>query len=146
MSFGLTNAPAMFMTLMDSVLRPYLGIGFLDEILIYSRSKEEHCEHLRKVFDLLRDHKLYPKERKCEFFKTEIHYLGHIITNKGIMMDLHKVEAIMRWPHPKHLEELQIFLGLAGFYRKYIKDYAKILVPMMDQLKDKGRKFNWGED
>ena len=147
MSFGLTNAPATFMTLMDSVLRPYLGkfvVVFLDDILIYSRSKEEHCEHLRMVFDLLREHKLYAKESKCEFFKTEIHYLGHIVTANGVMMDPAKVEAILKWPHPKNIEELQIFLGLAGFYRKYIKDYAKLSVPMTNQLKDKGCTFNLG--
>ena len=98
MSFGLTNAPTTFMTLMDSVLCPYLGkfvVVFLDDILIYSRSEEEHREHLCKVFDLLRDHKLYAKESKCEFFKTEIHYLGHIITNEGIMMDPDKVETVV---------------------------------------------------
>ncbi|WP_208972667.1 hypothetical protein, partial [Escherichia coli] len=82
------------------------------------------------VFQLLREHKLYAKESKCEFFKTEIHYLGHIITNDGIMMDPEKVEAIVKWPHPTNLTELQIFLGLVGFYRQYIKDYAKIVIPM----------------
>ena len=149
MPFGLTNAPATFMTLMDRVLRPYLGnfvVVFLDDILIYSRSEEEHLEHLRLVFELLRAHKLYAKESKCEFFKEQVHYLGHIISNKGIMMDPDKVDAIVRWPHPTNLEELQIFLGLAGFYRKFIQDYAKIAVPMTNQLKDKGRSFTWGEE
>ena len=130
---------------MDSVLRPYLGkfvVVFLDDILVYSRSKEEHFEHLRLVFDLLRANQLYAKESKCEFFKTQIHYLGHIITDEGVMMDPVKVEEILRWPPPRNMEEVQIFLGLAGFYRKYIKDYAKIAVPMTDQLKNKGRTFN----
>ena len=103
-------------------------------------------EHLRLVFELLRAHKLYAKESKCEFFKEKIHYLGHIISNEGIMMDPDKVDAIVRWPHPTNLEELQIFLGLAGFYRKFIRDYAKIAVPMTNQLKDKGRSFTWGEE
>ena len=149
MPFGLTNAPATFMTQMDSTFRPNLGkfvVVFLDDILVYSRSEEEHWEHLRKVFDLLRAHKLFAKESKCEFFKTEVHYLGHIIPNEGIMMDPSKVEAIIQWPHPKNLEELQIFLGLAGFYRKFIRDYAKIAVPMTNQLKAKGRNFSWGEE
>lgn len=135
---------------MDSVLHPYLGkfiVFFLDDILIYSHSEEEHCEHLRLIFELLCAHKLYAKENKCEFFKTEIHYLGHIITKGGIMMDPEKLEAILHWPHPMNLEELQIFLGLlAGFYHKYIKDYAKLSVLMTDQLKNQGQNFNWGEN
>ena len=148
MPFGLTNAPATFMTLMDSVLRPYLGkfvIVFLDDILIYSKTEEDHLEHLRLVFDLLREHKLYAKESKCEFLQTEIHYLGHVISAQGVQMDMSKVEAIAHWPHPTNLEELQIFLGLAGFYRKFVRDYAKIAVPMTDQLKAQGKTFTWGE-
>ena len=73
---------------------------------------------------------MYAKDSKCEFFKTEIHYLGHIISNEGIRMDLEKVDAILKWPHPRNLQELQMFLGLAGFYHKYIREYAKIVVPM----------------
>ena len=109
MPFGLTNAPATFMTLMDTVLRPYLGkfvIVFLDDILIYSASKEEHFEHLTKVFDLLRSHNLYGRQSKCEFLKTEIHYLGHVISAQGVQMDITKVNAIMHWPCPNNLEEL----------------------------------------
>ena len=97
------------MTQMDSTLRPYLGnfvVVFLDDILVYSYCKEEHWEHLRKVFDLLRAHELFAKESKWEFFKIEVHYLGHIISHEGIMMDPSKVEAILNWPHPKNLEEL----------------------------------------
>ena len=93
-------------------------------------SEEEHLEHLKLVFELLRKHALYAKESKCKFFQMEIHYLGHVISADGLRMDQDKVDAIVRWPHPKNLEELQIFLGMAGFYRKFIKDYAKIAVPM----------------
>ena len=103
MSFRLTNALATFMTLMDTVLRPFLGkfvVVFLDDILVYSRSKEEYLNHLRQVFEVLQEHQLYAKDSKCEFFKTEIHYLGHIISNKGIRMDPEKVDAILKWPHP----------------------------------------------
>ena len=144
MPFGLTNAPAMFMTLMDIVLRPFLGkfvVVLLDDILVYSRSKEEHLNHLRQVFEVLCEHQLYAKDSKCEFFKIEIHYLGHIISNEGIRMDPEKVDAILKWPHPRNLQELQMFLGLAGFYRKYIRDYAKIVVPMTNQLKAQGKSF-----
>ena len=134
------------MTLMDSVLRPYLSkfvIAFLDNILIYTASKEYHFLHLTKVFDLLRSHKLYGKQSKCEFLKIEIHYLGHVISAQGVQMDMTKVNAIMHWHRPTNLEELQNFLGLAGFYRKYVRNYAKIAVPMTDQLKYKGKNFTW---
>ena len=146
MPFGLTNAPATFMTLMDSVLKPYLGkfvVVFLDDILIYSRTKEEHIVH--KVFDLLRAHKLYAKESKCEFFEEKIHYLGHIISSDGIMMEPSKIEAIMNWPPPTNLKEIQVFLGLIGFYRKFVKNYAKVAAPLTDQLKAKGCDFSWGK-
>ena len=118
MPFGLTNAPITFMTLMDTVFRPFLGkfvVVFLDDILFYSRSEEEYLNHLRQVFEVLREHQLYAKDSKCEFLKTEIHYLGHIISNEGIRMDPKKVDAILKWPHPRNLQELQMFLGLAGF-------------------------------
>ncbi|MCO5600686.1 hypothetical protein L7F22_054801 [Adiantum nelumboides] len=98
------------------------------------------------MFDFLREHNLYAKESKCEFLKKEIHYLGHVISLQGVHMDMSKVDAIVHWPHPTNLEELQIFLGLAGFYRKYVRDYAKIVVPMTDQLKGKGKTFTWDEE
>ena len=147
--YGLTNAMATFMMLMDSVLRPYLGkfvIIFLDDILVYSTTLEEHLEHLRKVFQLLRENALYAKDSKCKFLKDSIQYLGHVISVEGIAMDASKVDAIMRWPVPQSMEELQIFLGMAGFYRKYVKDYAKISVPMTDQLKGAAITFHWGEE
>ena len=137
MPFGLTNAPTTFMTLMDSVLRPYLGkfvVVFLDDILVYSKTRKEHLEHLRLVFELLRQHQLFAKKSKCAFFETEVHYLGHIISAEGTRMEPEKVESILRWPAPKNLEELQIFLGLSGFYRQYVRDYAKIAVPLTDRF------------
>ena len=109
MPFGLTNAPSTFMALMDSVLRPYLGkfvIVFLGDILVYSVTLDEHKEHLRKVFQLLRENSLYAKKSKCEFFKDSIQYLGHVISAKGIAMDASKVDAILRWPAPRTMEEL----------------------------------------
>ena len=102
------------MTLMDTNLWPFIGkfvIVFLDETLIFSCSAYEHLDHLRQVFGVLREHKLFPKESKCEFFQSEIHYLGHIISDEGIRMDPEKVEAILRWLHPKSMQELQMFLG-----------------------------------
>ena len=128
MSFGLTNVPTTFMALMDSILRPYLGkfvIVFLDDILVYSPTLEEHEEHIHKVFQLLQDKSLYAKESKCGFFKDSIQYLGHVISAEGISMDASKVDAIFQLPAPCSIEELQIFLGMAGFYRKYVNGYAK---------------------
>lgn len=122
---------------MDTVLHPYLGkfvVVFLDDILVLSTTRKEHKEHLRLVFELLRQHSLFGKERKCVFFAKEIQYLGHIISAKGMRMDPKKVEAILRWPTPKKLQELQIFLGMFGFYRQYVRDYEKISTPMTDQL------------
>ena len=149
MPFGLTNAPATFMTLMDTVLRPFLGkfvVVFLDDIWVYSCFEEEHLNHLRQVFEVLQEHQLYAKDSKCEFFKTKTHYLGHIISNKGIRMDPEKVDAILKWPHPCNLQELQMFLRLTGFYHKYIRDYAKIAIPMTNQLKAQGKFFTWGSE
>ena len=147
--YGLTNAPTTFMTLMDIVLRPYLGkfvIVFLDDILVYSTTLEEHLENLRKVFQFLRENALYVKDSKCKFLKDSIQYLGHITSAEGIAMDSSKVDAIMRWPAPQSMEELQIFLGMAGFYRKYVNGYAKNYVPMIDQLKGAAITFHWGEE
>ena len=88
---------------------------------------------------------MFAKESKCVFFAEEIQYLGHIISAKGMRMDPEKVEAILRWPAPKNLQELQIFLGMSGFYRQYVRDYAKISVPMTDQLRSKSKDISWGE-
>jgi hypothetical protein len=99
--FGLTNAPGVFMSLMNGVFREYLDKFiqvFIDDILIYSRMMEEHDEHLRLVLQCLREHKLYGKLSKCSFYQSKIHYLGHVISDEGIVMDPTKVEAIMEWP------------------------------------------------
>ncbi|MCO5555968.1 hypothetical protein L7F22_009512 [Adiantum nelumboides] len=131
MPFGLSKAPTTFMTLMDNILRPYLRkfvVVFLDDILVYSKTQREHSGHLRKVFELLRQHKLFAKKRKCEFFEKEIHYLGHIISTHGIRMEPEKMESSLRWPAPRNLKELQIFFGTSRFYQQYVKDYAKIAV------------------
>ncbi|MCO5571744.1 hypothetical protein L7F22_025492 [Adiantum nelumboides] len=102
-------------------------------------------EHLRLVFEQLRVHALYAKPSKCNFFQTKIHYLGHVISYSGIKLDTDKVAAILRWPHLNTVKELQIFLGMARFYRQYIWDYAKIVIPMTDHLKAKGKTFSWEE-
>jgi hypothetical protein len=126
--FGLTNAPGVFMSLMNGVFREYLDKFiqvFIDDILIYSRMMEEHDEHLRLVLQCLREHKLYGKLSKCSFYQSKIHYLGHVISGEGIAMDPAKVEAIMEWPAPTNVPEVRSFMGLAGYYRRFIEDFRR---------------------
>ncbi|KAJ9539536.1 hypothetical protein OSB04_032269 [Centaurea solstitialis] len=147
MPFGLTNAPAVFMDLMNRVCRPYLDkfvIVFIDDILIYSRDKKEHEQHLRLILELLKTEKLYAKFSKCEFWIREVHFLGHVVNEKGIHVDPAKVEAIKKWEVPKTPTEIRQFLGLAGYYRRFIANFSKIAQPLTT-LTQKDKKFVWGE-
>ncbi|KAI3746537.1 hypothetical protein L6452_08971 [Arctium lappa] len=147
MPFGLTNAPAVFMDLMNRVCRPYLDkfvIVFIDDILIYSRSKEDHERHLKLMLELLKEQELYAKFSKCEFWLREVHFLGHVVNKKGIHVDPAKVEAIKKWETPKTPTEIRQFLGLAGYYRRFIEDFSKIAQPLTS-LTQKDKKFDWGE-
>ena len=120
MPFGLTNAPAAFMDLMNRVFKEYLDkfvIVFIDDILIYSRSKEEHEHHLRLVMETLRRNQLFVKFTKCEFWLEKVHFLGHVVLKEGIFVDPAKVEAVSAWPAPKSVTEIRSFLGLSGYYR-----------------------------
>ncbi|GKA81418.1 putative reverse transcriptase domain-containing protein [Tanacetum coccineum] len=122
MPFGLTNAPAVFMDLMNRVFHEFLDkfvIVFIDDILVFSKSKEEHEEHLRTVLQILRQEKLYAKFSKCEFWLSKVAFLGHIVSAEGITMDPAKVEAITKWPRPTSVTEVRSFLGLAGYYRRF---------------------------
>jgi hypothetical protein len=146
--FGLTNAPATFMTLMNDVFRKYLDqfvIIYLDDILIYSKSKEKHITHVRKVLDVLRTHKLYAKISKCEFFQKQVEYLGHFISQEGISVDKRKVEVLQKWPTPANISELRSFLGLASYYRKFVSHFSSIASPLT-QLLHKDQKYEWNED
>ncbi|KAI3811474.1 hypothetical protein L1987_21198 [Smallanthus sonchifolius] len=148
MPFGLTNAPAVFMDLMNRVCRPYLDkfvIVFIDDILIYSKSKQEHEEHLRLVLDLLKQEQLYAKFSKCEFWLKEVQFLGHVINEAGIHVDPAKIEAVKNWIAPKTPTEIRSFLGLAGYYRRFISNFSKIAVPLT-ALTHKGRIFEWGQE
>ncbi|GJV22535.1 putative reverse transcriptase domain-containing protein [Tanacetum coccineum] len=147
MSFGLTNAPAVFMDLMNRVCKPYLDkfvIVFIDDILIYSKSKKEHEEHLRQILKLLKKEELYAKFSKCEFWISRVQFLGHVIDYRGIHVDPTKIESIKDWASPKTPTEIRQFLGLAGYYRRFIKGFSKI-AKSMTKLTQKGVKFDWGD-
>ena len=129
MPFGLTNAPAVFMDLMNRVCKPYLDkfvIVFIDDILIYSRNKSDHEQHLRLILELLRNEKLYAKFSKCEFWLREVQFLGHVINEKGIQVDPTKIEAVKNWEVPKTPTEVRQFLGLAGYYRRFIERRCEV--------------------
>ena len=147
MPFGLTNVPTAFMDLMHRVFQPYLDqfvIVFVDDILIYSQSEWEHEYHLRIVLQLLRDHQLYAKFNKCEFWLTEVRFLGHMVSASGVSVDPEKVEAVMSWERPKSVFEIRSFLGLAGYYRRFMMDFSRIAAPMT-RLTQKEVKFDWDD-
>jgi hypothetical protein len=143
--FGLTNAPATFMCLMNNLLSKFLDkfvLVFIDDILIYSKNREEHEEHLRLVLQALREHQLYAKFNKCEFFQKQIHYLGHVLSEEGVVVDPDKIRSIMEWPTPKDVSNIRSFMGLEGYYRRFIKGFSKIGCPIT-ALQKKGTKFPW---
>ncbi|GJT88903.1 putative reverse transcriptase domain-containing protein [Tanacetum coccineum] len=148
MSFGLTNAPAVFMDLMNRVCKPYLDkfvIVFIDDILIYSKSKEDHEEHLKIILGLLKKEKLYAKFSKCDFWLDLVQFLGQVIHSKGIHVDPSKIEAIKNWTAPTTPTEVRQFLGLARYYRRFIKGFYLITKPLT-KLTQKNKKYEWGED
>jgi hypothetical protein len=146
--FGLSNATTVFMCLMNGVFREYLDkfvIVFLDDILVYSKSEEEHEHHLRMVLQVIREHRLYAKLRKCSFYQNIIHYFGHIISEDEIAVDLEKIEAIKGWTPPKNVTEVRSFKGLADYYIRFIVGFSRIDHPITS-LQRKGRKFQWKEE
>eukprot|EP00253_Pinus_taeda_P015024 PITA_15024 len=146
--FGLTNTPATFMCLMNNIFHQYLDrfvLIFIDNILIYSRTKEEHQEHLRMVLQTLREHQLYAKFSKCDFLKEEIQYLGHVITKNGIVVDPEKIKSIMDWPIPKDVADIRSFMGLVGYYRRFMEGFSKVAFPITS-LQKKGKAFQWTTD
>jgi len=148
MPFGLTNAPAVFMDLMNRVFRPFLDkfvIVFIDDILVYSRSQEEHENHLKTVLQTLREHKLYAKFSKCEFWLDSVAFLGHVVSKDGIKVDSKKTEAVQKWPRPTSPTEIRSFLGLANYYRRFVQDFSKIASPLT-KLTQKNAKFQWTEE
>ncbi|MCG8044919.1 MAG: RNase H-like domain-containing protein [Candidatus Thiodiazotropha endolucinida] len=162
MAFGLTNAPATFQRLMERCmgeLNLKECLIFLDDILVYSQNFQEHLERLEAVFSRLKQHGLKLKPSKCEFFKTKVKYLGHVVSESGVQTDPDKISALATWPEPDNVKALRSFLGFTGYYRRFIKDYARIVKPLNDLLvghstndciskKNKKKKFaswQWGE-
>eukprot|EP00253_Pinus_taeda_P019380 PITA_19380 len=132
----------------DSVLRPYLDkfvIVSRDDILIYSKNEEEHVEPLASMFKLLREHQLYAKLSKSNLFQTKVHYLGHVVSKEGIVVDPEKIRAIMERETPKNVDEVRSFMGLAGYYTRLIGNFSRIAYPVTS-LKRKGKKFKWIEE
>jgi transposase InsO family protein len=144
---GITNAPGTFMRLMNETFKDMIDrwvMVFLDDVLVYSRTREEHIKHVRQVLDRLRERKLYCKLSKCEFFQREVEFLGHQLGANGLSVSADKVKAVREWPTPKNTTEVRSFLGLAGFYRRFVKDFSKIAMPLTELTQDR-RVWGWGE-
>jgi len=148
LSFGLTNAPATFQATMNHIFRPYLNkfvVVYIDDILVFSKSHEEHLEHLRIVMQILRDNDFKIKLSKCEFEKPEVKFLGHIVGAQGVKVDTDKISVVQKWQRPTHLSALRSFLGLAQYFRKFIKDFSAIATPLTDLTK-KNQPYVWDEN
>ena len=136
------------MSMMNKVFMEFLDkffVVFIDDILVYSKNEEEHKEHLRLVLEKLREHQLYARFSKCEFWLKEVGFLGHVISGEGIAVDPTKVVIVTNWEAPTTVGEIQSFLGLAGYYRRFIENFSKIAKPMTELLK-KDTKFKWTEE
>jgi hypothetical protein len=147
MLFGLTNAPATFQALMNTVLRPFLRrfvLVFFDDILIYNSSWSEHLRHVHLVLTTLQEHRLFIKKSKCAFGTRSVAYLGHVISEAGVAMDKQKVQAVLEWPMPRSVRAVHAFLGLAGYYRRFIRDYGVIADPLTRLLRKEG--FKWSSE
>lgn len=145
MPFGLTNAPATFQSLMNEIFKPLLRkttLGFFDDILVYSPTMSQHVIDLEQVLSLMRKHPLMAKQSKCSFVGATVEYLDHIISGQGVQTDPKKILAIKEWPVPQNLKQLRGFLGLAGYYRRFIKSFGICARPLTELLK-KDESFIW---
>ena len=147
MPFGLTNAPAKFMDLMNWVFHPYLDqfvVVFIDDILVYSKDAQEHKHHLRITLQILRENQLFAKLSKCDFLLKEVSFLGHIVSADGIRVDPTKIEAVVSWKPPRNITEVRSFLGLAGYYRRFVQGFS-VIASSLTRLLRKGVKFEWDD-
>nr|KAJ0207671.1 hypothetical protein LSAT_V11C500277160 [Lactuca sativa] len=147
MPFGLSNAPSTFMRLMNHVFKPFIGrfvVVYFDDILVFSNNVEQHVAHLRQVFTVLREQKLYANEKKCHFLTIKVSFLGYLVSGDGIRMDESKVEAITSWPTPTTIHDVRSFHGLASYYRRFIRNSSSIIALMTECMK--GGKFFWTKE
>src|ERR1700749_3853067 len=148
MFFGLTNSPATFQTMMNNILRELVKEGhvviYLDDILIFTDSLEQHRKIVRRVLEILQNHKLYLKPEKCEFERTEIEYLGVIVSHNSMKMDPVKIKGVMEWPEPKSVKQVQAFLGFTNFYRRFIRGYSEV-AKLLTKLTGKS-EWSWGDE
>ena len=143
MPFGLTNAPAAFMDLMNKVFKTFLDqfvVVFIDNILVYSKSKKQLEEHLRIVLRILREKKLFAKLKKCEFWLESVSFLGHVISKDRVSVDHKKVEVVVEWNRPTSVTKIRSSLGLAGYYRRFVEGFFLISTPLT-HLTQNGVKF-----
>ena len=143
MSFRLANTPAALMDLINRVFRPFLDqfvIIFIDDILVYSKSEEDHAKHLRFMLQTLRDHQSYTKFLKCEFWLNKVAFLGHVVSKDGIQVDPKKIEAVTEWPRPTTVTKIRSLLSVASYYKRFMKDFSKIAAPLT-KLTQKNVKF-----
>jgi Reverse transcriptase (RNA-dependent DNA polymerase)/RNase H-like domain found in reverse transcriptase len=144
MPFGLSNAPSTFMRLMNLVFKSFIGrsvVVYFDDMLVYSTGKEEHLEHLRQVFEVLTEQKLYINFKKCEFLTSNLVFLGYVVSAEGIHVDPSKVDAIVSWPTPANIHDVRSFHRLTSFYRRFIQDFSTLVSPITECLK--GGVFKW---
>ncbi|KAF8694103.1 hypothetical protein RHS03_08243, partial [Rhizoctonia solani] len=148
MQFGLSNAPAVFMRFMNNIFRDLLDISvvvYFNDILIFSNSREQHVEHIKEVLSCLLKHNLFSNPAKCYFFVTEVTYIGLVITPDGISMEKDKVQAIMDWPEPQNVKQVQSFLGFANFYRRFVPNFSCLARPL-NNLTQKEQPWIWLEE
>jgi hypothetical protein len=147
MPFRLTNAPSVFMDLMNRVFHKYLElfvVGFIDDILVYSTNHQEHEEYLKKVLDILREGKLFAKLKKCEVWLKKVSFLGHVISGEGIEVDPSKIEVVVNWEKPTNVHEICSFLGLASYYQRFVEGFSVLSRPLT-ALTKKNTRYAWSD-